>query len=72
MTHSPGSLKHILYYGTDELPPVRTALRAGPLSRGWENGDLRYISLGQHEVCVASMWRCVIVTGALCRTTCRS
>jgi hypothetical protein len=50
MTYSPGSLKHILYYGTDEPPPARTALRAGPLSLIWENGDLRYIGLGQREV----------------------
>ena len=40
----------ILYYGKDEPLPGRVALRAGPLSLVWEEGDLRYIKLGGVEV----------------------
>src|SRR5438128_1130651 len=40
----------VLYYGKDEPLPVRRALRAGPLSLLYEEGDLRYIRLGDREV----------------------
>lgn len=42
--------KTVLYYGKDEPLPERIDLRAGPLSMVYENGDLRYIKLGPHEV----------------------
>jgi hypothetical protein len=41
---------NVLYYGKPEPPPEQIALRAGPLSLVYENGDLRYIRLGQHEI----------------------
>ncbi len=40
----------VLYYGKDEAPPERRALRAGPLSLVYEGGDLRYLALGDREV----------------------
>ena len=40
----------VLCYGTDEPPPERVPLRAGPLSLIWEGGDLRTIKLGGREV----------------------
>jgi len=40
----------VLYYGKDEPLPERLPLRAGPLTLAWENGDLRYIKLGDVEV----------------------
>src|SRR5690242_1850540 len=40
----------VLYNGKDESLPERTALRAGPLSLVFENGDLRYVRLGDREV----------------------
>ena len=40
----------VLYYGKDEPLPERLPLRAGPLSLAWENGDLRYIKMGDVEV----------------------
>ncbi len=40
----------VLYYGKDEPLPKRVALRAGPLSLVWEDGDLRYIKLGDVEL----------------------
>jgi D-apionolactonase len=42
--------ERVLWYGEDEPLPERIALRAGPLRLFWENGDLRYIRLGEHEV----------------------
>jgi hypothetical protein len=42
--------KWVHYYGKDEPPPERIALRAGPLSLIYEHGDLRYIRLGEREV----------------------
>ncbi len=42
--------KTVLWYGTEEPPPEQIALRAGPLSLIYENGDLRYIRLGGHEI----------------------
>lgn len=40
----------ILQYGSLLPPPKRIALRAGPLSMTYENGDLRYIRLGEQEL----------------------
>ncbi|HZY43804.1 MAG TPA: hypothetical protein VFF70_03565 [Anaerolineae bacterium] len=42
--------KNVLYYGKNEPLPERLALRAGPLSLVYEEGDLRYIQLGEREV----------------------
>jgi D-apionolactonase len=44
--------KNILLYGHDELPPKALTLRAGSLTMIFEpdNGFLRYIRLGDHEV----------------------
>jgi hypothetical protein len=42
--------KNVLYYGKEEPLPERIPLRAGPLSLIYEEGDLRYIKLGQHEI----------------------
>lgn len=39
-----------LYYGQNQPPPETTPLRAGPLSMIYENGDLRYIFHGKHEI----------------------
>ena len=33
--------QNVLYYGQEAPLPARTALRAGPLSLIYENGDLR-------------------------------
>jgi hypothetical protein len=41
---------NVLYYGIDAPPPEQIRLRAGPLSLIYENGDLRYIRLGQREI----------------------
>jgi hypothetical protein len=42
--------KSILYYGKTEPLPAAIPLRAGPLTMIYENGDLRYIKLGDHEI----------------------
>ncbi len=42
--------KNVLYYGKDEPLPERVELRAGPLQLFYEEGDLRTIKLGEHEV----------------------
>ncbi len=42
--------KNVLFYGKDEPLPERIALHAGPLSVWYEEGDLRYIKLGDCEV----------------------
>ena len=42
--------KNVLYYGKEEPLPDQVALRAGPLSLIYEEGDLRYIKLGDHEI----------------------
>jgi len=42
--------KPILYYGKDEPLPQQIPLRAGPLSLIYENGDLRYVKLGDQEI----------------------
>ncbi|MEZ4870150.1 MAG: hypothetical protein R3C14_52965 [Caldilineaceae bacterium] len=40
----------VLYYGKDEPLPEQIPLRAGPLQLLYENGDLRYIKLGDQEL----------------------
>jgi hypothetical protein len=42
--------QRILLYGKDEPLPEPIPLRAGPLTMVYENGDLRYIRLGNKEV----------------------
>jgi hypothetical protein len=42
--------KNVLYYGKDEPLPERVELRAGPLQLFYEEGDLRTIKLGEHEI----------------------
>jgi len=42
--------KNVLYYGKDEPLPEQVALRAGPLSLIYEEGDLRYVKLGDKEI----------------------
>jgi hypothetical protein len=41
---------NVLRYGTDAPLPEQIALRAGPLSMVYEDGDLRYIRFSEHEV----------------------
>jgi hypothetical protein len=40
----------VLCYGKEPPLPERTALRAGPLSLIYEEGDLRYIPLDGRDV----------------------
>ena len=40
----------VLYYGKDEALPQRVPLRAGPLTLFYEDGDLRTVQWGRHEV----------------------
>jgi hypothetical protein len=42
--------KNVLYYGKDEPLPEQISLRAGPLSLIYEDGDLRYVKLGDKEI----------------------
>jgi hypothetical protein len=42
--------RHRLYTGTDSLLPDQVPLRAGPLSLLFDQGDLRSIRLGEHEI----------------------
>jgi len=42
--------KNVLYYGRLESLPRQIPLRAGPLTMLYEDGDLRYIKLGNHEI----------------------
>ena len=42
--------KNVLYYGKDDPLPQQMGLRAGPLSLVYEEGDLRYIKLGDREI----------------------
>jgi hypothetical protein len=44
------STPNLLYYGKAEALPQQIPLRAGPLSLIYENGDLRYIKLGEREL----------------------
>lgn len=41
---------NVMRYGIEAPLPETIALRAGPLSLIFDNGDLRYIRLGQHEI----------------------
>ncbi len=41
---------YTLYYGQDIPPSETISLRAGPLSLVYEQGDLRYIRWGDHEI----------------------
>jgi hypothetical protein len=43
-------MKNNLYYGQKEAPPQKMLLQAGPLSLIFQNGDLRYIKLGNQEI----------------------
>ncbi|MDX2140179.1 MAG: hypothetical protein SF123_18975 [Chloroflexota bacterium] len=42
--------QNVMYYGKPDDQPTMRTLRAGPLTVLYENGDLRYIRLGEHEV----------------------
>ncbi len=42
--------KNVWYYGKEDPLPEQKPLRAGPLSLVYEEGDLRYIRLGDREV----------------------
>ena len=42
--------KNVLYYGKEEPLPERIPLHAGPLTLSYEQGDLRYIKLGDREI----------------------
>ena len=42
--------KNVLYYGREDPLPRQVELRAGPLSLVYEEGDLRYVRLGEREV----------------------
>ncbi len=42
--------RNLLYYGSDDPRLDRVSLRAGPLVMTYEQGDLRSIRLGEHEV----------------------
>jgi hypothetical protein len=41
---------NVLYYGSPDPLPERVPLRAGPLSLVYQDGDLRTIKLGEHEI----------------------
>ena len=41
---------NVLYYGRPNPLPEQIPLRAGSLTMIYENGDLRYIKLGDHEI----------------------
>jgi len=41
---------NVLYYGKEAPLPDQLPLRAGPLTMIYENGDLRYIKLGEKEI----------------------
>lgn len=42
--------KNVLYYGKEEPLPTRVSLHAGPLTLVYEDGDVRYIKLGDAEI----------------------
>ena len=42
--------KNVLYYGEEKPLPEQVSLQAGPLSVLYEEGDLRYINLGDQEI----------------------
>jgi D-apionolactonase len=41
---------NVIRYGKNEPLPAQQTLRAGPLSLVYENGDLRYVRLGENEI----------------------
>ncbi|MGH2405343.1 MAG: hypothetical protein ACRDGN_12925, partial [bacterium] len=47
---APTLSRNVLYHGRENPPPEQTALAAGPLSMVYEEGGLRFISLGDREV----------------------
>ena len=42
--------KNVIYHGREEPLPQRVALHAGPVSLFYEEGDLRYLRLGNREI----------------------
>lgn len=48
--NNPTPTTRILHYGTDEALPENILLHAGPLTAVYDNGDLRYIRLGNVEI----------------------
>jgi D-apionolactonase len=44
------SADHLLLHGATEPLPERIALNAGPFTLAFEAGDIRYVSIGDHEV----------------------
>src|SRR5512145_3486821 len=42
--------RQVLYYGHEQKLPKQEELRAGPLQLIYEQGDLRYIRLGNSEI----------------------
>ena len=46
----PLSSINALCHGTDEPPPVKTSVRAGPLSLTYADGGLRSVFLGEREI----------------------
>lgn len=46
----PSLPTNVLYYGKAAPLPEQIPLRAGPLTMIYENGDLRYIKVGEHEI----------------------
>src|SRR5215207_8108753 len=42
--------KNVMYYGANQTLPEQRILQAGPLTMIYENGDLRYIKIGQYEI----------------------
>jgi D-apionolactonase len=49
-SHVPQIPKSVLYYGSTTPLPETYPLRAGPLSLVFEEGDLRYVRLGNREI----------------------
>jgi hypothetical protein len=47
---NPALTDNVIRYGSDEPLPERLILRAGPVSAVLENGDLRYVRLGDVEI----------------------
>lgn len=41
---------NVIYHGIDRRPPLQYVLQAGPLTMLFDNGDLRYIKLGEREI----------------------
>lgn len=41
---------NVIYHGIDQRPPLQYEIHAGPLTMLYDNGDLRYIKLGEREI----------------------